>query len=150
MDDREIFFQQYKLYVETAEKVSDKRQVANTYFLSLNSFLLVLSGYLTTIPFRLWHILIVIAGSAICLLWILNLQTYRSLNSAKYKMIHQMEKQLPVRLFDGEWDLLERGKNKKLYPKLSVIEQRVPLVFILLYWAALALSVLALFDVFLI
>ena len=66
--DKNIFFEQYKLFVETAEKVSDKRQIANNYFLSLNSFLLILSGYLTTIPFRLWHILIVLAGSAICIL----------------------------------------------------------------------------------
>ena len=51
--DKNIFFEQYKLYVGTAEKVSEKRQTANNYFLSLNSFLLVLSGYLTTIKFHL-------------------------------------------------------------------------------------------------
>lgn len=143
MDDEEIFFGQYKLYVETAEKVSEKRQTANTYFLSLNSFLLVLSGYLTTIKFQLWHLLLIITGIFICIFWLLNLQSYRNLNSAKYKVIHEMEDKLPINLFDKEWDFLERGKNKGVYLKLSVAEQGVPIIFIFLYWIILVLSVLS-------
>lgn len=143
MDDEEIFFEQYKLYVETAEKVSEKRQTANTYFLSLNSFLLVLSGYLTTIKFQLWHLLLIITGIFICIFWLLNLQSYRNLNSAKYKVIHEMEDKLPINLFDKEWDFLGRGKNKGVYLKLSVAEQGVPIIFIFLYWIILVLSILS-------
>ena len=143
MDDKEIFFEQYTLYVETAEKVSEKRQTANTYFLSLNSFLLVLSGYLTTIKFQLWHLLLIITGIFICIFWLLNLQSYRSLNSAKYKVIHEMEDKLPINLFDKEWDFLGRGKNKRIYLKLSVAEQGIPVIFIFLYWIILVLSVLS-------
>jgi len=143
--DKSIILEQYKLYVETAEEVSRKRQKTNTYFLSLNSFLLILSGYLTTISFQFWHILIFFAGIVICILWILNLQSYREINTAKYKVIHKMEKKLPVKLFDDEWTLLGRGKNNKLYRKLSVVEQWVPAMFIFLYWIALVLSLLTLF-----
>lgn len=140
--DKETLLEQYKLYVGTAEKVSEKRQTANAYFLSLNSFLLVLSGYLTTIKFQSWHVLIVLAGIFICIFWLLNLQSYRSLNSVKYKVIHEMEKQLPIKLFYDEWGLLDRGKNKRTYLRLSRVEQGVPTIFIFLYWAVLALSLL--------
>ncbi len=145
MDDEKIFLEQYKLYVQTAENVSEKRQTANKYFLSLNSFLLVLSGYLTTLKFEVWHLIIAIAGIIICLLWIFNLQSYRQLNSAKYKVIHNMEKRLPIKLFDDEWTLLDRGKNKKTYFKLSVIEQGVPIIFTILYWIILFLIILKLY-----
>jgi hypothetical protein len=144
--DKNILLEQYKLYVETAENVSKKRQTANTYFLSLNSFLLILSGYLTTIKtirFQLLVFIIISAGIFICTFWISNLQSYRSLNSAKYKLIHEMEKQLPIKLFDEEWTLLGRGENKKTYLKLSVVEQRVPIIFIILYGLILNLSILS-------
>lgn len=142
MDDREVFFGQYKLYVQTAENVSEKRQTANTYFLSLNSFLLVLSGYLTTTDFKLWNAIMVIAGIVICFLWIFNLQSYRSLNTSKYKVICNMEKKLPVKLFDDEWKFLGRGEEVKRYLKLSVVEQGVPIIFIFLYWLIFFLNLI--------
>ncbi len=140
MDDKELLLQQYKLYVGTAEEVSRKRQTTNTYFLSLNSFLLVLSGYLTTIQFQAWHIIIVFAGILICIFWLLNIQSYRNLNRVKYQIIHKMEENLPIKLFDDEWDLLNGGKNKRAYLKLSLVEQGVPIIFIILYLIILILN----------
>lgn len=139
--DKNTLIEQYKLYVETAEKISEKRQTANTYFLSLNSFLLILAGYLTTLKFDLWHLIIMFAGIFICIFWILNLKSYRALNTAKYQVIHKMEEKLPIKLFDDEWELLDRGENKNTYLKLSVVEQGVPIVFIILYWVLLNLRI---------
>ena len=134
--------EQYKLYVNTAEKVSEKRQNANTYFLSLNSFLFLFSGYLTTIKFDIWHMLVMMAGVFICIFWLIILKSYRSLNTAKYGVVHQMEKGLPVKLFDDEWNLLDRGENKKKYFKLSVVEQGVPMIFMGLYFILIAIRFL--------
>jgi len=133
MEDKEIFFEQYKLFVKTAEKVSDRRQSSNKYFLTLNSFLLGLTGYLSSIAVQLWHIVIVFTAILICLLWLLILKSFRGLNSGKFKIIHKLEEKLPTKLFKDEWDYLKHGKNSAVYLKLSVIEQGVPIVFMLLY-----------------
>src|SRR5664279_3357369 len=37
--------EQYKVYVATADKISDRRQAANSYFLAVNSALLAFMGY---------------------------------------------------------------------------------------------------------
>lgn len=37
-------FEQYKLYVESAEKISDRRQNANNYFLTINTALISFLG----------------------------------------------------------------------------------------------------------
>ncbi len=39
---------QYKLYVEMADRISQRRATANTYFLSVNSAILAFVGYLTS------------------------------------------------------------------------------------------------------
>jgi hypothetical protein len=52
-----------------------------------------------------------------------------------------MEEKLPIKLFDDEWELLDRGENKNTYLKLSVVEQGVPIVFIILYWILLNLRI---------
>ena len=131
-ESNEIFFEQYKLFAESAEKVSDRRQSTNNYFLTLNSALLAFTGYLTSISFRIWHIVLALAGISICILWILNIKSFRTLNSAKFKLLHKMEEQLPAKLFTDEWEYLDKG-NKEGYMRFSKIEQGIPIVFLILY-----------------
>ena len=88
--------EQYKLYVEMADRVSQRRQAANRFYISLLSGLgglyLLLEKILHTQPnIIIWAILIII----ISLLWWLTINSYRQLNSGKFKVIHEMEQQLP-------------------------------------------------------
>ena len=115
------------------EKVSDRRQNSNNYYLTLNSVLISFAGYLSTLQFSIWHIMIAIAGISSSIIWVLTLKSCRNLNSSKFKMIHKMEQDLPAKLFKEEWDCLDRGKNGKIYRKLSVVEQGIPIMFIVLY-----------------
>lgn len=133
LKDKDIILEQYKLYVDTAEKVSDRRQSSNNFFLTLNSVLLAFTGFLTSLSFEFWHIIIAFAGVCISLLWLLTLQSFRNLNSSKFKVIHCLEENLPIKLFKDEWKCLGRGKDRRKYLKLSVIEQGVPIIFMLLY-----------------
>ena len=80
-----------------------------------------------------WHILVGISGIAISFLWLLTLKSFRSLNSAKFKVIHEVEKNLSFSLFKEEWKYLDEGKSPRKYLKLSVVEQGIPIIFILLY-----------------
>ena len=131
--DKEIYFKQYKLFVETAEKVSDRRSSSNKYFLSINSVLLGFSGYLTSLPIQFWHLIISLLGLMLCVYWILILKSYRGLNFAKFSVIHKIEDSLPIKLFKNEWFYMDEGKNPKKYFKLSVLEQGVPILFFALY-----------------
>ena len=45
---RSLLIDQYKLYVEMADRVSSRRAAANTYFLSLNTAVVALVSYLGT------------------------------------------------------------------------------------------------------
>ena len=57
------------------------------------------------------------------------LENYRKLNSGKFKVIHEIEKQLPLKLFDYQWEKLGKGEDPKLYKKLSNVEKGVPCIF---------------------
>lgn len=42
--DKDIYFEQYKLYIQGIENISDRRDAANKYFITLNSSIFVLAG----------------------------------------------------------------------------------------------------------
>lgn len=74
------------------------------------------------------------AGIAICILWIRAVRSYKSLNSAKFKIIIKMEKRLPVAAFHDEWELLKDAGGKRHTP-FHEIEVLVPFVFIFVHAA---------------
>ena len=105
----------YKLYVEMADKISERRQSGNSFFLTLNSAIVTLVGYVklsdspTTqggVP-TLW--LIPVAGMMLCSLLYSLIHSYKDINSGKFKVVHAIEKILPLRPYDAEWTALGRG-----------------------------------------
>jgi hypothetical protein len=123
--------EQYKLYVEMADRVSGRRQTTNSYFLSINSALLAFVGYITTQgPSAAYLWLVGGAGILLSMLWFQIVTSYRDLNSAKFKIIGEIERRLPLNLYAAEWNMVGRGTNPKLYRPLSHIERGVPWVFI--------------------
>jgi hypothetical protein len=83
--------EQYKLYVEMADPVSIRRQTTNSYFLSINTALLAFDGYLASkdLTANLW--LIGCAGIVLSVLWFQIIASYRDLNSAKFKVLGEIE-----------------------------------------------------------
>lgn len=124
---------QYKLYVEMADRISQRRATANTYFLSLNSAILAFVGYLTVkdTSEHLW--MLALGGIALSILWRWQIRSYSQLNSAKFKVIHMIEKRLPISPYEAEWDAMGKGQVPELYRPLSHIELGVPIVFIALH-----------------
>lgn len=139
----EHLLDQYRLYVNAAEKISDRRQKTNEFFLGLNTALIGLLGFIMTKTSSKENTLILfiasIAGAIICYLWYRIVLSYKGLNSAKYEVIHTIEERLPLALYDTEWEALGHGKDKKKYWPFSHIEQYVPWIFVGLY-AILLLS----------
>jgi hypothetical protein len=133
---------QYKLYVEMADRVSIRRQTTNSYFLSINTALLALDGYIAAKEpaANLW--LIGCSGIVLSVLWFQIITSYRDLNSAKFKILGEIEKRLPLNLYDAEWRLMGEGNDPKKYRPLSHIERVVPWVFVALHFYVIARSVL--------
>jgi len=132
----EHLIEQYKLYVQMADKVSERRQSANNYFLTVNSILISLVGVLSGIGLiaeqNVWRCFIPLAGLLVSVTWATLIRSYRQLNSGKFKVIHQLESQLPAALYDTEWKILEEGLGKRYLP-FTHVEQFVPWIFAVLY-----------------
>jgi hypothetical protein len=104
-----------------------------------------------------------VAGIVLALVWRALLAYYRRLNAAKFDVINKLERQLPAQPYTDEWAILhpdepheehaelerwqlvkrwQRWRRRTRHREATVIEQVVPLVFVLIY-VALAVRVLA-------
>lgn len=128
---RQHLFDQYKLAVEMADRVSARRMQANTLFLAVNTGLLtvfasllkekILVGFSGALP--------IVALLALCFVCWRIVQSYRQLNSGKYDVILAIEALLPLAPYPTEWEALGRGKHPKLYLSIPHVESSVPRLF---------------------
>ena len=135
-NDIQFLFEQYKLYVEMMDKVSERRHNANSFFLTVNTILIsILSaviGASNVLSFGLsWILIASVAGALLCVTWWTLIASYRQLNQGKFIIIHLLESRLPARLFDAEWEALKEIG----YRPFSRLERIVPIVFTLMYIA---------------
>lgn len=134
---RQHLFEQYKLYIEGADKISDRRQAANNYFITINTLLISFVGVATTsntIPVnKVWQVLILSVGIIICYIWYKIINSYKQLNTGKFHLIHEIEGYLPLNIYKHEWAVLKEGKDKKAYNPFSHIELHIPKIFSLVY-----------------
>lgn len=131
-------FEQYKLYVEMADQVSNRRNLANTFFLTLHTLLLGVIGVSIekgpAIVDRWIIIFPLIAALLLCLTWWTMVRSYRRLNTAKFIVIGEFEKRLPASPYwSAEWKALGEGKDPTKYIPLTHVENWIPIVFALLY-----------------
>lgn len=130
---KDDLFEQYKLYVESAEKISERRVAANNYLLTVNAFLVTLYGLVAASRLNtFWTILVPVAGFLVALTWHRIITSYRDLNTVKFSVIHELEQQMPAALYDYEWHKAEEGRGKAYHP-LSHLERWVPIIFMVLY-----------------
>ncbi len=130
----------YKLYVEGAEKISDRRHLANSFFLTINTALIGIVGYVGG-SIGKWNWVVSVAGIALCWVWCRLIRSYKDLNSGKFKVVHEIEKELPLAPYDAEWEALGRGTDSKLYLQFTRIEKLVPLIFGVLHIMAVIPSI---------
>jgi hypothetical protein len=146
-DERAAVLEQYKLYVEMADRISARRAQANTFFLALNTGVFALFGVfwqdrpstLTALLVAPWAMLVVQ-----CLAWFWILRSYRQLNTAKYAVIGALEELLPTSPYwAAEWTALGQGKDPARYWPVSHVEQTVPALFAVAYTIGLLLALWA-------
>lgn len=131
---------QYKLCVEMADRISQRRALANTFFLTLNTAIFtVIAVFWKDRPsapkWALWFPLVVVIGQ--CFAWFYLVRSYRQLNAAKYEVVGALEEGLPASPYSrAEWFALGEGKDWRKYWPLTHIEQWIPVLFGLTYLAA--------------
>jgi len=128
--------EQYKLYVEMADRMSNKRTQTNSFFLGLCTALIAGGAAVYGKGYTGPTVVILIALLAIlvlCYTWWRLIISYRQLNSAKYRIIVLLERHLPAAPYSREWNILGEGKSPELYRPLSGLECWVPLMFAILF-----------------
>lgn len=140
-DYKSHFLEQYKIYLESIEKTSDRRQSANNYFLTANTVLvsiLALSFQTDFLKNIFWFKLFVaIIGILFCIIFWFLIRAYKQLNTGKFNVLHKIESKLPLSLYDYEWEVLGEGKDKNKYYPFSHIELLIPWIFGIVYFVLL-------------
>lgn len=136
-DYKEHLFEQYKLYVESIEKTSDRRQHANNYFITINTALISLIGLSFQIKvfenLSFIKSILALVGIIVCVVFWYLIRSYKQLNTGKFAVVHKIEEYLPLTLYKYEWEVLGKGEDNKKYYPFSHIELIIPWVFGIIY-----------------
>ena len=127
----------YKLYLDLSDKLSARRLSVNSFFLTLNSFLIGLLGYgklssssmdaATASPEFYW--IISLLGMVICVVWFKIIHAYKNIMRSKFIVIQRIEQQLPLAAYEAEWQVLRENNG---YQPLTHFEMIVPWIFFVL------------------
>ena len=101
---KQLLFEQYKLLIDSAHKIEERRSGSNNIFLGVNT---LLSSFIAR-PYQLfnieWHeipmlILLSLIGIFICLDWIKVTESYKILNYINFSLIKELEESFPSKIF---------------------------------------------------
>ena len=131
------FLEQYSMFLKTSEDLVARRQTVNSFYISVNSALAALVGIvvgLVDYPTKIYVVAFMcLVGVILDISWVRILDAYGTLNAAKMKVIHLLEEQLPVLLYDAEWRVMSDKLNNKKYVSFTNSEKRIPILFAVLY-----------------
>jgi hypothetical protein len=137
---KEHLLQQFQAYASSAMSVGERRQSANTFFLTINSAIMTavgVVGYMDPDKTEINKGFIgcfVLAMLVVCYVWYRTIASYRHMSSAKFQIVNEIERRLPLKPFTREWALLT-GDKKNTFRRFSSLEQFIPFLFSLLYVA---------------
>ena len=128
----------YKLHAELADRVSQRRELANRLYVSLlTGFLVFLAAVLRFGTDQILGWIIALAGGfmglSLSFSWFIVIRSYRQLNSAKFAVLHELEEDLSFPFFKKEWDCVKQGKDWKKYAKLTTVETIMPIIFAIFF-----------------
>lgn len=108
--------------VEMANAVSQRRDTMNNLFVTLNIAVIAAISWMWDIKTAF----LCAAGLVICVVWLLYINNFKRLNSAKFKIINELEQKMGVSPFKDEWDVLQKTKR---YIKGTTLERILPIAF---------------------
>ena len=118
----ERMFEQYKMYKDETEKLTETRQTVANYYILMNGALLTLIGVIFQSNRKPLIIAVVVflsgfVGIVISNLWLGMVNYYKDLHTAKHRLINAIEESLPLQLNSTEYyeimkDPLNKGRFK--------------------------------------
>jgi hypothetical protein len=126
--------EQYKTFVEMADRLSARRMLANNSFITmLGAGALAYSAAPTYFKGGFEAILqlgVAVGCILLALMWRATLKYFRDLSTAKFRVIHDLEMQLPSQPFADEWKYLSASKSahNSSFMTLTSIEMLVPVI----------------------
>jgi hypothetical protein len=132
-------FEQYRIYLGNIDSLENRRKVTHSFFLSVNTGLIAALGILTQFGLsfesnnHLWLIGGNIAGMLFAYSWFRTIRSYILLGTVKWDIVLEIEKKLPLKIHEIEWEILRSKKGRAKYRKLTDVELAIPLIFIGLY-----------------
>lgn len=149
MDKQEILLKQYEIFTKTADDITVRRLQTNKFYLAILLGLVTIAGFLhkngmtgTQSDQTIILILISIIGIALSAIWYVNIESYKLLNTAKFKVILEMEKELPCQCFGKEWEYRVGEDESKAYPIFTKIEKFLPIMMGIIYFMVLLVALL--------
>ncbi len=148
---KEDIIEQYKVYLETSEQVLNRRQSTSNFYTTLNTSILgvgtTVSGILLGLEIinnsimitSMIFLIIGLLGFMLCFNWLCLLESYGKLNSSKITVISEIEKRLPVNIYDTEWKVMGEKLGERKYVSFTKLEKRIPCIFMIIYGIILLL-----------
>ncbi len=139
------FIEIYKLQVQQANNISNRRTTTNRFYLLVMSALTVIFSALLQnldkLPKDLVDIVSVewiivslgILGITLSWIWCLSINAYLRVNSRKYKALDQLEDVLEYKFFKSEVGFLGEIEKGTTYWQRSLIELTTPSLFFLFF-----------------
>lgn len=128
----------YKMSVEMADRLSARRSKVNAFFITLEVAFATSLGVIGSKESNSSHKLLFLLGGlalTVTLIWWVQLTSYRNISIAKFKVIHELEKDLASSPYTHEWALLRNGNKKPWWTghiDISKTERAVPFVFLII------------------
>lgn len=118
----QFFFEQYKLFVDSYNKLSERRKDLNTFYVTVNTLIISILGALGEGKFFLQKTgallsILTLLGIVIAFAWISAIHVYKIINNKNYATIVEFEQYFPALLYTSLNKDLERldphaeGKN---------------------------------------
>lgn len=127
----------YKIYLSSIEKTAERRQNANSFFMTLNTGVLAIIGFIfnkdVSPDLKPLYLILPIAGILSSFFWLKLVTSYRQLNKGKFEILSLIEEDLSIAVYKAEWIELGEGKDKKKYHQITSLEKWIPILFIILY-----------------
>lgn len=112
--------------VEMANGVSQRRDTMNNLFVTLNIAVIAAVSWMWDVK----TVFLCVAGLVICVVWLLYINNFKRLNTAKFRVIYDLEERLGATPFKDEWDILKKTKR---YLEGTKLERILPIAFALGY-----------------
>jgi hypothetical protein len=135
--------EQYKVLLTTSESLIERRQKLTTTYLSIFSIMLPVLSTMLSFQYlflQLGAFFVSIICIILCLSWRSTIISYGKSNRAKFAILEEIERQLPVAMFASEWLVLKRITTK--YKSFTNRETIIPMVFICIYIIFAILSII--------